>query len=162
MATGGGGYPRHGRTTPRKAELPFGAIEAEPLAAPAELTEEEKEIWRGFTTRMPPDYFAPPTWAMLTNLCRHVRASRVFAQQLQEYEAQLPRAINNERHEILRLMMALSRAQSAESRTIATLSMRLKITQLCDSTNIHKARRSFLREQKPWDVPGDADGEELQ
>jgi hypothetical protein len=99
---------------------------------------------------------------MLVNLCRHVRASRLFARQSAEYEAELPRAADNKRHEILRLMMALSRAQANESRTIATLSMRLKLTQLYDSTNIHKARRSFLAEQKPWDVPDDADGDGLQ
>jgi hypothetical protein len=40
--------------------------------------------------------------------------------------------------------------------------MRLKLTQLYDSTSIHKARRSFLTQQKPWDVPDDADGEGLQ
>jgi len=91
MSTGGGGYPRHGRTTPRKADplMPFAARPAEHPLPPQELNEEEAEIWSGFVNKMPPDYFAPPTFPMLVNLCRHVRASRWFARQLQDYEAQL-------------------------------------------------------------------------
>ena len=69
MSTGGGGYPRHGRTTPRKADLPFGATTIEHPPPPQELTEEEAETWTSIVNRMPPDYFAPPTWPMLINLC---------------------------------------------------------------------------------------------
>lgn len=162
MSVGGGGIPRHGRFTRPKPDMPFGATDAEHPQPPAELSEEEAEIWRGIVNKMPPTFFAEPTWPMLISLCRHVRAARLFAQQSQAYEAELPRAINNKRHEILRTIAALSRAQSGESRTIAMLSTRLKITQLCDSTNVHKARRSFLREQKPWEVPDDNEGDELQ
>jgi len=143
MATGGGGYPRHGRTTPRKAELPFGAIEAEPLAAPAELTEEEAEIWRGFVDIMPPNFFSPPTFPILVNLCRHVRNSRMFARQQRELEKQLPHALD-EQH--AKLLMSLSRAQALESRIIALLSARLKLTPITP----HRARPT---EQRPWDVP---------
>jgi hypothetical protein len=58
-------------------------------------------------------------------------------------------ALNEERTQLLRAMMALSRAQANESRTIAMLCTRLKLTQLYDSTSLHKARRAFLTEQKP-------------
>lgn len=86
---------------------------------------------------------------MLVNLCRHIRGSRWFARQLREYEAG---ALDEKQ---LRAMMALRRAAANESRTIAMLSTRLKLTQLYDATSIHKARRSFLAEQRPWDVPAD-------
>jgi|SRR5262249_15378187 len=148
MATGGG-YPRHGRNTPKKPELPFGAIEAEPLAAPAELTAEETEIWRGFVDRMPPNFFAPPVFPILVNLCRHVRNSRMFARQQRELE-KLPHVLD-EQH--VKLLMALSRAQALESRIIALLSARLKLTPITP----HRARPT---EQRPWDIPGD--GDELQ
>jgi hypothetical protein len=72
MATGGGGYPRHGRMTQPKADMPFAARSAEHPPPPAELSAEEAEIWHGFVDRMPPDYFSVPTFPMLVNLCRHV------------------------------------------------------------------------------------------
>jgi hypothetical protein len=70
-------------------------------------------------------------------------------------EAKLPRALDEQRSKVLRAMMELSRAQANESRTIAMLSTRLKLTSLYDSTSLHKARRAFLTEQRPWDVPAD-------
>ena len=155
MATGGGGYPRHGRTTLPKADLPFAATETAHPLPPSELDEEEAEIWRGLVNRMPPTYFAPPTWPMLVNLCRHIRGSRFFARQLRVLEERLPHTIDEQRAQLLRSMMAVSRAQANESRIVTLLSTRLKLTQLYDSTALAKARRSFLTEQRPWDVPGD-------
>jgi|SRR5215813_6914944 len=157
MATGGGGYPRHGRTTRPKADLPFAATDTEHPPAPSELNEEEAEIWRGFVNRMPGDYFAAPTWPMLVNLCRHVRGSRFFARQLRILEEKLPHTIDEQRTQLLRLMMAVSRAQANESRIITLLCTRLKLTQLYDSTAVHKARRSFLSGQRPWDIPNSDD-----
>jgi hypothetical protein len=133
--------------------MPFAARSAEHPLPPAELSAEEAEIWHGFVDRMPPDYFPVPTFPMLVNLCRHVRAPRWFARQLQDLEKKLPHAFNDERTKVLRDMMALSRAQANESRTIALLCTRLKLTQLYDSTSLHKARRAFLTDERPWDVP---------
>jgi len=155
MSTGGGGYPRHGRTTRPKADMPFAARSVEHPTPPPELSAEDAEIWRGFVDRMPPDYFPRPTFPMLVNLCRHVRLSRWFARQLQDLEKKLPHAVNDERTKVLRDMMALSRAQANESRTIAMLCSRLKLTQLYDATSIHKARRAFLTDERPWDIPSD-------
>src|SRR5262249_25070329 len=103
-----------------------------------------------------PDYFAPPTWPMLVNLCRHIRLSHWFARQTRECEAQLAHAHNEE---VLRDLLALSRAQANESRTIAMLCTRLKLTQLYDSSSINKARRAFLADERPWDIPNSDDGE---
>jgi hypothetical protein len=152
MATGGGGYSRRGRNTPKKPDLPFGAIEAEPPAPPAELGEEEAEIWCSFIDRMPPNFFSPPTFPILVNLCRHIRNSRMFARKQRELEEQLPHALD-EQH--AKLLMSLSRAQALESRIIALLSARLKLTPITP----HRARRT---EQRPWDIPGDGDGDGLQ
>jgi len=153
MSTGGGGYPRHGRTTQPKADMPFAARSAEHPVPPAELTEEEAAIWIGIVNRMPPDYFAPPTWPMLVNLCRHIRLSHWFTRQLRDLEKKLPHALNEEHVKVLRDLMSLSRVQANESRVIAMLCTRLKLTQLYDATSLHKARRGFLAEQRPWDVP---------
>jgi len=139
--------------------MPVAATDAEHPAPPAELMEEEAAIWLGITTRMPPDYFPSPTHPMLVNLCRHIRLSRWFAYQLRELEKKLPDDHNEERSHLLRDMLALGRAQSNESRVIATLSTRLKLTQLYDASNVNKARRSFLAETRPWDVPNSDDGE---
>src|SRR5262249_11673518 len=155
MATGGG-ISRAGRNT--RPTMPVAATDAQHPAPPQELNDEEAAIWHSIVDRMPPDYFPVPTWPMLTNLCRHIRLSRFFAAQLQELEAKLPHAHNEERSQQLRDVMALSRAQSDASRTIAMLCTRLKLTQLYDASNINKARRSFLAEQRPWDVPNSDDG----
>jgi len=146
MATGGG-ISRAGRNT--RPTMPEAATDVAHPAPPAELTEEEAKIWTSTVTRLPPDYFAPPTFPLLVNLCRHIRLSRWFAHQLRELEKKLPDAHNEERTQMLRDIMALSRAQANESRVIATLSTRLKITQLYDASNINKARRSFLVETRP-------------
>jgi len=156
MATGGG-ISRAGRNT--RPTMPVAATDAQHPAPPAELNAEEATIWCGIVDRMPRDYFAPPTFPMLVNLTRHVRLSRLFARQLQVLEEQLPHANNEERSQVLRDMLALSRAQANESRTIAMLCTRLKLTQLYDASNINKARRSFLAETRPWDVPNSDDGE---
>ena len=84
-----------------------------------------------------------------------MRLSRLFAHQLRALEEKLPQANNEERTQVLRDMMALSRAQSNESRTIAMLCTRLKLTQLYDASNINKARRAFFVTEHPWDVPTD-------
>jgi hypothetical protein len=139
--------------------MPFAARPAAHPPPPQELTEEEAAIWLGIVTRMPPDYFAPPTWPMLINLCRHIRLSRWFARQLQDYEAQLSHAHNEQRTQVLRAMMALSRAQANESRTVAMLCTRLKLTQLYDSTSLHRARRAFLADERPWDIPNSGEDE---
>jgi hypothetical protein len=157
MATGGGGYPRWGRqTTPKKADLPFAARAADAPQPPAELSAEEAEIFRSFTDRMPADYFAPITMPLLVSLCRHIRNSRMFARQRQNLEEQLSHAPDEK---LMRLMMSLSRAQALESNVIAMLCSRLKLTH---STSLRHSRRSFLAEQRPWDVPDDGDGDGLQ
>lgn len=153
MATGGG-ISRAGRNTPRPT-MPVAATDAEHPAPPAELTEEEAACWTNIVSRMPPDYFAPPTWPLLVNLCRHIRLSHWFARQMRALEEKLPHVLDDERTNLLRDIMALSRAQSNESRTIAMLATRLRLTCLYDVSNINKARRSFLAEQRPWDVPND-------
>src|SRR5215472_11517659 len=126
MSTGGGGYPRHGRTTQPKADLPFAATETEHPPPPSELNEEEAEIWRGFVNRMPPTYFPVPTWPMLVQLCHHVRGSRFFARQLRILEEKLPHTIDEQRTQLLRSMMAISRALTNESRVITLLCTRLR------------------------------------
>lgn len=146
MATGGGGYSRSGRNTPKKADLPFGAMEAESPAPPAELGEEEAEIWCGFVDRMPSNFFSPPTFPILVNLCRHIRNSRMFARQQRELE-KLPHALDEQ---YVKLLMSLSRAQALESRIIALLSARLKLTH----TAPHRARPT---EHRPWDIPNSDD-----
>jgi hypothetical protein len=61
-------------------------------------------------------------------------------------------ALNEERTQLLRDVMALSRAQNGASRVIALLCARLKLT----TTTPHRARPT---EQRPWDIPGDGDEE---
>jgi hypothetical protein len=79
--------------------------------------------------------------------------SRMFAREQQKLEEQLPHARNEERTQLLRTTMAISRAQSSQSRIIALLCTRLKLVH-------YKAHRSSVAEQRPWDIPGD--GDELQ
>jgi len=150
MSTGGGGYPRHGRNTPKKATLPFAARPAEPLVPPPELSDEEAAIWIDTINRMPEHFVPSPP--LVVNLCRHIRLSRWFARQQQALEEQLPHAHNEERARLLRDIMALSRAQNGASRVIALLCARLKLTPITP----HRARPT---EQRPWDIPGDADEE---
>jgi len=156
MATGGG-ISRAGRNT--RPTMPVAATDAKHPLPPAELTEEEAACWTNIVNRMPPDYFAPPTWPLLVNLCRHVRLSRWFALQLRELEQQLPHAPNEQRTQVLRDVMALSRAMVHQSGIIALLCTRLKLTQLYDASNINKARRAFLATERPWDIPNSDDGE---
>jgi hypothetical protein len=81
--------------------------------------------------------------------------SHWFARQMRECEAQLPHAHNDERTQLLRDLLALSRAQANESRTIAMLATRLRLTALYDASNINRARRAFLADERPWDIPND-------
>jgi len=57
----------------------------------------------------------------------------------------------------LRIVERLANAHARESKTIALLSSRLKLTSLYDKANAHQARRAFLADQKPWDIPAEPD-----
>jgi len=137
--------------------MPVAATDVAHPAPPQELNAEEAEIWHGIVDRMPSDYFAPPTWPMLINLTRHIRLSRLFASQLRALEEKLPQANNEERTQVLCEMMALSRAMANESRVVAMLCTRLRLTCLYDSSSINKARRAFLSTERPWDIPNSDD-----
>src|SRR5215813_10665689 len=98
MATGGG-ISRAGRNT--RPTMPVAATDVQHPAPPAELTEEEATIWASIVDRMPPDFFAPPTFPMLVNLIRHIRLSHWFARQMKALEEQLPHAHSDERTQVL-------------------------------------------------------------
>lgn len=133
-------------------------IHPEPLE---ELSAEERLEWVKFTSRMPPDWFPPETWAMLAQLCRHICQSRWVGQCLQEVRAGLLDPTDS------KALDALCRLQSLhdrEGRAITALMVRLR---LCSQQRISDPRvaeraRDRLKDEHvdepPWATSGRAIG----
>ncbi len=95
--------------------------------APAELTDEQAEEWHKITDSLPADWFPKETWPVLAQLCRHITRARRFAALLQDMEAQKP-GEDGKVDIDLKLYRDLSRSEEEQSRAIASLSTKLRIT----------------------------------
>ena len=116
------------------------ALRPEP---PGELTAEQAHEWRAIVNRLPPDWFGRETHPLLVQLCRHtVTARRV---------AKLINKIEGAKKVVVAEYDRLLKAQERESRWIASLSVKLRISQ---STNYDKSRKRPPQTEKPWDDDG--------
>ena len=112
--------------------------------APSTLTDAEADEWRAIVASMPPEHFARIHYPMLTQLCRHVVASRRIAQLIEAVCKQ--KKLNRAE---LASLLAL---QAAESSAIIRLCRSMRLTQqsIYKANNTGKLRPVGMM-KAPWD-----------
>ena len=108
---------------------------------PAELTEEQAEIWRATVGALRPDWFPRETHALLVQYCRHVTHARHIAGLLEATDLRTDLARFDK----------LSAMHCRESGMLAMLSTRMRLSQ--QATRDEKTRkREEYTGPKPWEI----------
>ena len=108
--------------------------------APYDLTDEQSAEWWALVNRMPADWFPRETHGMLAQYCRHIVTARRFAQLIRQAEKADP----FELEDYTKLLIA----QERESRCIASLATRMRLSQ---QSLYDKTRQRPQMGPKPWD-----------
>ena len=112
--------------------------------APYELTDQEADEWRAIVATMPADHFARCNYPLLTQLCRHIVASRRVAQ--------LAEAAASKRNFDRREFMIVLQMQATESAAIMRLSRSMRLTQQAVKRPDVKSVRAVSGVRVPWDT----------
>ncbi len=110
--------------------------------APADLIDEEVEIWAAVVNRMPADWFGDETLPLLSQYCRHVIQARRIAELIEKATAD-PKLHIADYERILRM-------QARESGAIAQLATKMRISQ--QATTNHRGNRQTKPGKKPWEA----------
>jgi hypothetical protein len=114
---------------------------------PNELRAEEAEEWRAVVGRLPWDWFPRECHGLLVNYCRHVVRGRMIAKLIHDFD---PEWVATD--EGLRRLDKLTTMAERESRTVASLGTKMRITQ--QSRYAHKTAYNKAADaseaKKPW------------
>jgi hypothetical protein len=140
--------------------------------APKELSSDQKVEWNAIVDRMPEDWLTPETCPILTNLCRHIVYARDFAHELEDLNESFKKICFRLRQEHSELepkeVRALARMQldrrgelakmhGEQTRMIATLSTKLRLTPQSRMQAVTAGRKMFDRNQQPQKMPWEDD-----
>lgn len=106
---------------------------------PADFTDGEAGVWLSVTNSLAADYFPPGTYDTLAAFCRHVVASRRIAE--------LIRLADEDGETTVKDYERLLRMQERESRIIASLATKMRLTQ---QSTYDKKKAKPLENQKLW------------
>lgn len=122
--------------------IPPSALEIVPRQKPPpELIDEEVEVWAAIVGNEPADWFSPSTVPLLAQYCRHiVQAKRV---------AELIERATGDRDLSVTDYERLLRMQANESRAIAQLATKMRISQ--QSTINQRGNQNQKAARKPWE-----------
>lgn|SRR6185369_4635275 len=107
---------------------------------PADLTDDQAEEWRAVVNRMPAEWFPRETHALLADYCRHVVMARKISQLIQQSEEGETLDVGE--------YDRLGRMAERESRVIASLATKMRLTQ---QTTYDKTKKKPSTALKPWD-----------
>ena len=110
--------------------------------APDDLTDEQSEEWHAIVNTMPADHFMRGNFPLLSQLCRHIVASRRIAQLIEQAA--------NEKVLDLKELCTLLQLQAAESATIIRLSRSMRLTQQ-SIMRAETTRHPTAQLMRPWD-----------
>lgn len=109
---------------------------------PYDLTDEEVEVWAAVVECQPADWFTPATAPMLAQYCRHVIHARRVAELIERATADPDLSI--------KAYDRLLKMQERESRAIAALATKMRITQ--QATTNHRGNKQITASPKPWEI----------
>lgn len=107
-------------------------------AAPDELTDEQAAVWEGLVSSLPGEWFPQATHGLLTQYCRHVIAANRINQIIERDEG-----FDVDHFDKLLKM------QERESRAIASLATRMRISQ---QSLYDKSKRRKPAGPRPWEA----------
>src|SRR4029078_260534 len=110
--------------------------------APDDLTDEQSEEWHAIVNTMPADHFMRGNFPLLSQLCRHIVASRRIAQLIEQAA--------NEKVLDLKELCTLLQLQAAESATIIRLSRSMRLRQQ-SIMRAETTRHPTAQLMRPWD-----------
>jgi hypothetical protein len=133
--------------------LVTGPVESIPRQrAPAELTDEQAAVWNRVTASQPADHFRKDE-DNLVQYCRHVIEARDIAGTIRMLKASISEMSSADGTSPLAVMLSatktldqLQKMQERESRAIATLATKMRITQQA----ITNHRGNHIEAKKPW------------
>jgi len=108
---------------------------------PDYLTSEQREVWRKVLDDLPADWFRDSNLDLLASYCRHVIASRRVAQLIEIEEKS--DAFSPSNYDLL------LRMQNRESRALATMGTKLRLTQQALVAR-DKTKPRQTPGKKPW------------
>lgn len=115
---------------------------------PAELTQEQAEVWRATVDTMPVDWFRPESHALLAAYCRHVCRARFLSRELDRFEADwLTDDDGPERYN------KLSTVAERESRAALALARSMRVTHQAryDAQGAYRKHEDRPAGPRPWE-----------
>lgn len=115
---------------------------------PHDLSDEEVEVWAAVVAAEPADWFSPSTVPLLANFCRHTIAARRVAELIERATGDIdpktkqPTLSIGDYDRLLKM-------QDRESRALATLATKMRISQ--QSTTNHRGNKKPSATRKPWE-----------
>lgn len=109
--------------------------------APHDLTDEETEVWAAVVNAEPADWLSPSSVPLLAQFCRHAIAARKIAELIEK--------ATGDKELKVRDYDRLLGMQERESRAIATLSQKLRISP--HSQTNHRGNKIKGPPAKPWE-----------
>jgi len=133
-----------GRTSMAELMVPENPLEIiQRPDAPYDLTDEQAGEWRAIVNTMPADHFMRGNFPLLSQLCRHIVASRRLNQLIEQ--------VSSEKNLDRKELGALLQLQATESAAITRLSRSMRLTQ----QSVMKAETTKHPRNKltknPWD-----------
>ncbi|WP_404861853.1 hypothetical protein [Georhizobium sp. MAB10] len=132
------------RGRPSSASLEIAARPVEIVnrqRAPHELNDEETEVWAAVVDSWPADWFSPSNVPLLTQYCRHVVQARRIAELIEKATSDPELSVKD--------YDRLLKVQERESRTIASLATKMRISQ--QATSNHRGNQKNIQARKPWE-----------
>lgn len=108
---------------------------------PHDLTDEETEIWAAVVGAESADWFSPSTVPLLAQYCRHVIHARRVAELIERATSD-PELTAKDYDRLLKM-------QERESRAIATLATKMRISQ--QSARNDRLHKKTPAARKPWE-----------
>ena len=123
---------------------------------PRDLTDEEAEVWRTVVNRLPADWFPAETLPMLAQYARHTIASKRVASMIEQLDLAVAADIKDGATPAAavlgtaKMLDRLLKMQERESRCIASLATKMRISQ---QTTYDKSRKKgSVGPKKPWET----------
>lgn len=134
---------KRGRVSAAALEtLPVSTIETIARQRPPhDLSDEEVEVWASVVNDQAADWFSPSTVPILAAYCRHVISSRRVAELIEKATGD-PELTIQDYDRLLKM-------QERESRAIATIATKMRISQ--QSTTNHRGNKKPTAARKPWE-----------
>src|SRR6478752_5807596 len=109
---------------------------------PADLTDEQAEVWRGVVDRLPADWFHAENLPLLVQYCRHVIRARHIAEVIDDAASRISP------FDYAKLLQI----EEVQSRAISSLATRMRFTQ--HSSYDKKKAKPEQIEETPWSGSG--------